>query len=86
MTWTRLFLIAITGLLMVVMVIRITTENDLVTGGADYARLEDQIVKIRKENNRLKQQIYYYSSYTTLGKEAAAMGFIPMGDPIYILH
>lgn len=80
----RLFLIGLVVVLFLLLLVKLTAEGNLVTDGAEYARIEDQVTKLKQENLLLRDQIYQYSSFTTIAQEASASGFISLGDPIYL--
>jgi hypothetical protein len=70
----------------VLAILQIVSSNLLVTDGIDLGHMQDEITKLKKDNILLREQIYRASSFEELQQEAAASGFIPAGDPIYILH
>ena len=84
MNLIRIFLIALVLIIIMLLLVKLTAEGNLVTGGEEYDHIEKQIAEIKRENILLKEQIYQNSSLTTIEQRATAMGFVPMGQPIYL--
>src|SRR5689334_19289130 len=84
MTHAQIFLMLIIAFIIGLTIFKIYTVNDLSTRGAEYAYIQDQITEVKKENILLREQVYHYSSLTTIEQEATVMGFVKMGEPIYI--
>jgi len=58
--------------------------NNLATDGQKLADIQKQIADLKAQNMTLKTQIAQASSFISLSKKAADMGFVSPKDPIVL--
>jgi cell division protein FtsL len=75
------------GLIFVIFVLLlfyIYVANDTSIAGIDLGKIQQAVRTAQKENMILKQQLYTYESYINIASQAAAMGFVPAKQVIYL--
>ena len=58
--------------------------NNLATDGQKLGQIQAQIANLKDQNMTLRVQIAQTSSFQTLAKKAAEMGFVNPKDPIIL--
>lgn len=84
MNLPRLFIFTLLSIVAILAVIQITASNFLTTDGVDLAQIKKEIAGLKKENIILREQIYTLSSLTEVASKAAALGFVPEKDTVFI--
>lgn len=78
-----MILIIFLGCVIVVLaLVRITLVNSISTTGIKLVDIQNQIDKLKKENELLKEQYLMAASYTTISAKAQKLGFTPVKSQV----